>query len=171
MTDFQNTLEKQESPQRPQGLLVLCILTFISTGLGLISNCIRLLSGPVSVEKMEEENIKTLKMIETFQETGMNYLADLFDKLSKMTISLNEHFYANTMVSTVHVILGATAAFFLLNGRKLGFHLYIVYCLMSVSQLYLFVSPAIVPFTVILWDLLISGIFVFLYSRHMHWLK
>lgn len=171
MTDFNDAMEQPESTNRPRGLHTLCILTFVYTGLGFISNIGRFFGGPESTEKMEEQRIQSQKTIELFTENGMNYFAELLDKLSKMADALNFHFYENAVVSLFHVLLGAAAAYLVFKGRKLGFHLYIIYSLLSVAQLYLFVSPSIVPFTVVLFDLLFSGIFVFLYSRHLHWLK
>jgi|GEM_PF-6211965 len=53
-TEFAPYTQEEEQPKRPRGLQILCILTFISTGLGLLSGIGRLVSGPMSTEAIEE---------------------------------------------------------------------------------------------------------------------
>ena len=169
--EFMPYTVEEEQPKRPKGLQVLCILTFISTGLGLLSGIGRLVSGPMSAEAIEEERVKSLDMVEEFRSTGMDYVADLFNQLQHMMESVNAHFYPHAVLTLVQLILGLIGAYFMFSGKKLGFHFYIIYCLLSVGILFLFVSPVFIPAAVVIWDLIISGVFVFLYARHLHWMR
>lgn len=158
-------------PKRPQFLTVLCILTFISTGMDILSGFPKLLGGPMSAADMNEEKVEMLKSIDQLRELNMESFAVMIEKLIRMMEGLNAHFYASTAVALVVLMAGLSAAILMWTGRKIGFHVYIGYSLVSAMQVYLFVSPSDIPSIVVILNLLVSGLFVFLYSRNLKWLQ
>lgn len=158
-------------PKRPKFLTVLCILTFISTGMDILSGFPKLLGGPLSAEKMTEQKVEMVKSIDQMRELNMESMAVMLEKLQRMLEGLNAHFYASTSVALVVLMTGLSAAILMWMGRKIGFHVYIAYSLISVIQVYLFVTPADIPSIIIILNLLISGLFVFMYSRNLKWLQ
>jgi hypothetical protein len=157
--------------KRPQFLTVLCILTFISTGMDVLSGFPKLFGGPLSAEKMTEQKVEMLKSIDQMRELNMESMAVMLEKVQRMLEGLNAHFYASTSVALVVLITGLSAAILMWMGRKIGFHVYIAYSLISVIQVYLFVTPSDIPSIIIILNLLISGLFVFMYSRNLKWLQ
>ena len=158
-------------PKRPQFLTVLCILTFISTGMDLLSGFPKLLNGPLSAEQMDDQKVEMLKSIAQLRKVEMDSFAVMIEKLIRMMEGLNAHFYAATVVALMVLMAGLTAAILMWTGRKIGFHVYIAYSLASAMQVYLFVSPSNIPSIIIILNVLVSGLFVFLYSRNLKWLQ
>lgn len=170
--EFDNQIETfQEQNERPSFLKVLCILSFISTGLGLVSGLINLLSGPFNEEEMVEQKVQMMKSIDELRTMGADQFADLFEKIQRMSESMNAHFYAVQLVSLIVVGIGVFGVYKMWNASKLGFHLYIIYSLLSVLTVYFFVAPTDVPALVVIFNLIVSGIFIFMYSRNLKWMK
>jgi hypothetical protein len=68
------------------------------------------------------------------------------------------------------LLIGLLGALMMWQAKKLGFHLYIGYSLLAIIQIYFFVSPSDVPSFVVIWGLLMSVLFVFMYSRNLKWM-
>lgn len=168
---MESTFEQAEQPKRPTFLTVLCILTFINLGISLISIPFTLVSGPQSTEQMALTNAELLEGTEELRATGMSSLADMMEQIGRMTSSLNENHYAVMWMTLFNVLIGLAGAVMMWKGRKLGFHLYIIYNILATAYLYMFVSPADIPTLVIVINLLFSGLFIFMYSRNLKWMK
>src|SRR5574343_109523 len=170
--EFDNQIDNfQEQEERPSFLKVLCILSSISNGIALISGLFNLVTGPFSEEKMLEQRVDMMKSIDELKTLEMNGMAELFEKIQRMTESMNAQFYYVQTVSLIVVTIGVFGVFKMWNRSKLGFHLYIIYSLLSVLTGYLFVAPVDVPSVVVIFNLIISGIFILMYSRNLKWMK
>jgi hypothetical protein len=165
------TLENTEHPKRPTFLKVLCILTFISTGLAAIGVLIQLMSGKMSPEQLEAFKVKNAEQIALFNEWGWDFLVELTEQSEPMMMDVQANFYLVVAIGAITTFLGLFGALQMWKGRKIGFHLYIVYNLISISSVYTYTSPANVPMESLIIGLIISGGFIFMYSRNLHWLK
>jgi hypothetical protein len=170
--EFDNQIDNfQEQEQRPSFLKVLCILSLISTGIAVISGIFNLISGPFNEEQMLEQKVGMIKSIDELRTMGADQFAAIFEKIQRMTEAMNAQFYYVQIISLLVVAIGVFGIYKMWNRSKLGFHLYIIYSLLSVLTVYLFVVPADVPSIVVIINLVISGIFVFMYSRNLKWMK
>lgn len=165
------SIDRKEEPKRPTFLKVLCILSFISIGMSGIVSLFTTLGGPDSEETVLENRAQLFESTAEMRATGMNDVADIFEQLQRMNESLNDHFYAVSLVSILVLIIGFVGVLFMWQGKRIGFHLYILYSLFSIGNLYLFVSPADIPTFAVIWNLLISGIFILMYSRNLAWMN
>lgn len=168
MTDFDMP---QQDEKRPVFLLVLCILTFINTGFSFIAGLIVLLTGPTSSERMLDTKVQMASQADQMKSLGMEGLATMFDKLYKITEATNKHHYLVNFSNIAIMLIGAFGAYLMLTGKRLGFHVYIIYSLIASSQLYFFVSAEYIPTILIVFNLLFSGLWIFLYSRNLKWMK
>jgi hypothetical protein len=66
-----------------------------------------------------------------------------------------QDFFTNQLVTISLLILGLIGVLFMWQGKRLGFHLYILYSIGAAIQYYLFVSPADIPSFLIIWNVLI----------------
>jgi len=162
--------ELKQNEKRPGLLTVLCILTFVNVGMSLFSLLASLFSGPLGEEEMTEQRVQFVKIADEMKSMNLFSFAEIFDKLQRMSESLNEHFYFNSVVSVLVLLVGLVGALMMWQGKKLGFHLYIGYSLLAIIQIYFFVSPSDVPSFVVIWGLLMSVLFVFMYSRNLKWM-
>jgi hypothetical protein len=157
--------------ERPQTLLVLCILSWTSIGFSLITSVVSFFRGPISPERMEEAKGDMLSLISEATSSGMESIADIFSKLQHMTEVYNANHYSFYGLSIIVLLVGLGGVVWMFLGKKQGFHLYIAYSLLSVIQIYLFLVPAEIPSVLTLFGLLFSGLFIFLYSRNLSWMK
>lgn len=169
---MENQLDYNQQPaERPTFLKVLCILSFISIGLSLIFSLGSVFGGPQSEEEMVAQKVELLEANEELRDSGMDGFADMMEQMTRMNESINANFYMASVVSILALLIGFYGVFSMWQGKKLGFHLYIVYSLISVGQLYLFVSPADIPSIAIIFNLIVAAVFILLYSRNLLWMK
>jgi hypothetical protein len=169
---MENQLDYNQQPvERPTFLKVLCILSFISIGLSLIFSLGSVFGGPQSEDEMVAQKVELLEANEELRDSGMDGFADMMEQMTRMNESINANFYMASVVSILALLIGFYGVFSMWQGKKIGFHLYIVYSLISVGQLYLFVSPADIPSIAIIFNLIVAATFILLYSLNLHWMK
>ena len=167
-----NQLENnQEVEKRPTFLLVLCILTFVNTGITILSGIAGMISGPPSAEEVKETNVQMAETISQLEKVNLDYWVDVIKRIQLMTESMYANFVAYNAVSVFVAMIGVTAAILMLKGKKLGFHVYISYSFLYVLQGYLFISATVIPSFIVIINLSIAGLFVLLYSRNLSWMN
>jgi hypothetical protein len=165
-------MEEFNTPvQRPKGLFTLLILTFINTGSAIFFGILTLLFFKPTEADLNKERVDMAKSIVELKELGLNSLVDLLERLQAMTEVLNGYFYETNIVNIIIAILGAASAYLMLKRNHLGFHGYIVYNLLSSGSLYFFVSPSLIPSVILIFNLVVSLVFVLLYAKHLSWMK
>lgn len=160
-----------ENEPRPGFLTVISVLSFISIGLNILFGIIAIFSGPQSKEEILDGKVEMTKSISELKKIGMDSMVEMMEKLNRMTVEVNDSFYLAGILGLLIAFLGLFGVYRMWNGIKVGFHMYIIYSLVSVVSLYLYVSPSNIPSAVIVFNLLISGLFIFMYSRNLHWMK
>jgi len=163
-------LEQQED-RRPPMLLVLAILSLISIGLSLILNVFAMVSGPMNEEEIIEQRVEMAQLKSEMRKGGMTQFVSFYDKVEAMGEETNENFYLSKGVLFVTDFLGLFGVIFMLRRRKLGFHMYIVYSLMALGGMLIYVSPGNIPIILPIVNVIFAGLFIFLYSRTLHWMK
>ena len=160
-----------EDEKRPSFLTAICVLSFITIGSNLIFGFIGLFSGPQSDEELLQAKVDLAKTSSELKTAGLESWVDVMDQLDRMTVEINDSFYLASILGLIVALIGLFGVLKMWQGMKMGFHLYIIYSLISVVSVYLYVSPANIPSFVIIFNLLISGLFIFMYSRNLHWMK
>ena len=127
-------------------------------------------TGKQSEEAMLEMKVQYAEATSGLREAGMTSFVEFMQKLERMTIEINDNFYLAMVVSLITVAIGLFGALKMWQGFKLGFHLYIVYNLLAIGGIYTYVSAANVPSFIVIVNVILSGIFVFMYSRNLHWM-
>ena len=138
----QNQVPVEAPPQRSGVLSVLCILTFIWSGMGLFSSLIFSLFYDPMVEMLK-------KFVEMAKFPGMETILDA-----------PQSYYIAYSFCFAGSIAGAA---WMWRLRRLGFHIYTIsQILLIISQMYFLKLPG--PSVL---DVIISAIFIVLYSRHL----
>lgn len=171
MEDLIENQEINSKEPMPVFLKVLCILSYIGVGLTIIPNLVRLLMGPYSEEEMLQQKVIMTELIEKMEDMGSDFGVTTYRKMIIMTENLNTHFYASTGLIIVGALIGLYGVIQMWQRKKIGFHFYIVYSILAISQVYFFVSPVYVPTFILIWNVFISGLFVFMYSRNLKWMN
>lgn len=165
-------IENQPEEKRPVILLVAAILSYISIGFALIAVVFNLISGPMNEDDILESRVANAKSkTEMRNAGGSETFINFFDKIQAMIEETNDHFYLANGLNLLVSGTGFFGVFFMMKRRKLGFHLYIVYSLLALSVMYLYVSPQNIPTISLVFGVIFSAGFVFMYSRALHWMK
>lgn len=161
----------EERPKRPVFLLILCILSFVWIGFGVLQGITAIADGPNTDQQIEQAKGDLDRQVEELEKQGITEWTPTFDKLKHMVIVMNDNFYAVQALAYLIYAIGLTAVIMMLRGRKLGFHLYIVYSLLSICDYYFFISPAMIPTLVIGFSAFFGILFVGLYAINLKWMR
>jgi hypothetical protein len=132
--------------KRPVLLTVLCILTFIGSGLNLFSSLVTALVFDVIMPVM-------LEVAKKFEVTGLESL----EMITPGYLLINALLYAGSV----------TGAILMMRLNKKGFHIYtIAQILLIIFPMYYFSLPA--PSML---EMLFAGLFILLYGNHLKLMK
>ncbi len=168
---MQEQSEQKSQQKRPIGLWVLFILTAISTGLSLLTALANLLQGPPNQAAIKQMKVEMAKSMKIAKEVKSDFLIEFIEKMSVISDATIQNFTLFNGLSFIFYAVGMAGAVLMFRGVKLGFHLYISYSLLVLIQYYFIVDASQVPWVVLLANGLVSLLFVFLYSRHLNWMK
>lgn len=170
MTNEINEHTSYEQGERPNFLKVLCILSFIALGFGVLSAIGSVLGGPQSDEEMVDAQVQIAESISLMREQGNETFAHFFEQLQNMMVDTNDHHQLATWLNILVVALGLFAVIRMWKGFRLGFHLYIIYSILSSVVMYFYVAPEHISIVFPIFSAIFSGLFIFLYSRNLHWM-
>lgn len=160
--------EVHESNKRPVFLTVLCILSFVTIGFGLMSSILALINGPVSGEMMDESLTDMYAMLSFYEEQGLTFMVDFIQKTIDSSYYLNnETFYLNQALGFIGLVVGLIGVVFMFQQKKIGYHLYIIYSILPVITLYLVLPLELISTVFIVVSLFFSGIFCLLYGLNL----
>ncbi len=144
---FDEVQNDMGQPKRPKTLTVLCILTFIFTGLGALSSILT----PFYADTMVE-----------FMKSGPNFDEEAMAENLKV-LTAGWGYYMLTLALTIGSLIGAIMMWKL---KKNGFHFY------AVSNLALLFVPTLVLGMTISWvAILLTSCFIGLYAMQLKFMK
>ncbi len=164
-------VDMKRGENRPGMLLVVCILSWIYIGFYFVVTLYQLISGPISSAKIAENKTTIKGAVLEMRNSGLHTLADFYEKLGNMTNVLNENHYQAFSLTLLVFVIGFVGVSMMFLGRKLGFHLYIIYSILSIGQLYLFFSADEIPSLMTWSELIIAGIFIVMYAVNLKWMR
>lgn len=155
--------------KRPVGLIVLSILTIINAGLLFISNLTALFVNP-DINTLKKSNAPLIEQAEYYRKLGATDASNLLMKITRMNELFFQSYYSYHFAMTLIAFIGILGTLLMLRKYILGFHIYIVYSIMSVAHLYMFVNPKEIPTSYIIVISVISLIFIWIYSKYRFWM-
>ncbi len=164
----------QSLKEAPGHLRFIAILSLMNIGYSLFANVLNFMNGPQSkeqVRKMKADIYAQATQAEEIGGTATDWVVDMTDKMAKMVEYTNANFTLNAISSIVILIIGLVGVLFMLQRRIVGFHLYIIYSLAAVGQVYIIAPAGDVPTFMIGTNLLIAAMFVLMYARHHKWIQ
>ena len=91
-----------------------------------------------------------------------------------MLVIAKDNYTLMQILNFVGILVGAIGVMLMFRMRKLGFHLYIIYTILSVFYWFYFYVGNDLALFFIVWSLIIGGLFVGLYamfSKKMIWFQ
>lgn len=148
---MQAEYSEEEKKKRTDILKILCILTFIGSGLSALSGFSMFLM---------------IDLFRNFYEQGMfDFMSEQMDMGSFETmLYINRSYFLFNSLLSLGTVFGA---YLMWKFKKLGFHIY------TISQIILLIIPQLYisgfPFPT--FELMVTGAFVYLYSRQLPLMK
>lgn len=177
MEELKEMNDGQVFEKRPKFLLVISILSFVNIGVSILTSLFGALGGKPSSEELEAAKLQfansheQLEALAKSEKVNMSYWSDVLTKLEIMSDNMYANFSVYNSLILLVAIFALVAVYLMFTGKKIGFHLYIAYCFLYVIQSYFFTVPSDVPTFVIVLNVLYGGIWVFLYSRNLKWMR
>ncbi len=177
MEELKEVNEGRVFEKRPKFLLVISILSFVNIGVSMLTSLFGVLGGKPSSEELEAAKLQfansheQLDALAKSEKVDMSYWSDVLTKLEIMSDNMYANFSMYNSLILLVAIFALLAVYLMFTGKKLGFHFYIGYCFLYVIQSYFFTAPSDVPTFVIVLNILYGGIWVFLYSRNLKWMR
>ncbi len=144
-------LDQDSTPTRPELLKILCILTFIGSGLSLVSNSIMFL---------------TIDLVKGYYDNGdFDFLSENLNlEAIELLIGVSRSYFIFQAMAFATSIYGA---YMMWNLKKIGFHIYTIaqITLIIMSQIFL---PNL-PFP--LFEIMISLVFITFYARNLKFMS
>lgn len=143
----QNNIPNSEIAKRPDGLTLLCVLSFIGSGLGFLSNFMVFMIYSSIPEIMESDEFIQMPNLEP-------------ELLKEFLTSAGRSYF---FISTALYLGSIIGVYFMWKLRKTGIHFY------AMAQIALLIIPMIFISTELsaLPGLLITVLFILLYSRFL----
>ncbi len=172
MENLQNT-SVQQKPQRPTFLTVLCVLSFLGSGIGIISNLSGYLNADVQSafqqEKIEETKEKIDKQLDDGEE-GKELADRMLSDTSAITDPAKKK--KDALYSFFANVLSLAGAVLMFRLKREGFYLYVAGILISIlSPLYVFGTGNLVSMGISIAVGFVGIIFILLYYLNLKYLS
>lgn len=174
MTDFLNSNEVQDQQtisKRPVFLLVLVILSSINISISTLGAVGAMLGGKPDKAMVKNAKLDFANIREQLEKAQAEDFIYIVDQMEGVTLNMFKHFQAYNGVQFFVLVFGLTGVILMYQRKKLGFHFYIIYSLGLVVLPYLFNPITGIPTILTIVGILYGALWVFLYSRNLHWLQ
>lgn len=161
----------QDQQQKPLSFKILCSLSAVNILTGLYSAVLTLSNGKRSAFDLKEAQAERFNTVDDLQAQGMSDLAELTLKVGELEDYLNEFTFGLTIYQMLVLALGLVGVYFMFQLRKLGFQLYILYSILGIATSYFFAPASMVPLPITAVLVILSGLFIFFYSRFLKYMK
>ena len=156
--------------KRPTLLTVLVVLSLMVIGNGLLSNIAGLYLGPLSAEEIQKLTDPYMPQVNQFYELGQPYWGDTMLKILNLVKFTNANFIMDRMINITAYGIGLFGVLNMLRGIKLGFHMYIIYNMIALFSIYASAPLSEIPGFYFGFYGVISLLFIYLYSKNLHWM-
>lgn len=152
--------------KRPTFLTVLCILTFIGSGWGVLSQLFSLLFTNLVDVSAQTEQLNTM-MDNMESGAGTSFLSGILSSSQEVMQATMMHAKSIAVISLVLFLLSLCGAILMFSLRRIGFYIYTV-----AQLLLLFVVPYFAGFSMIvvmgmLFSALFTVVFIILYALNL----
>lgn len=170
LKNMENPFEEQQNKlQRPTFLLVLCILTFIGSGWGTLSNLFSVFTAGLTDSSMQMEHYSSM-LNGMDQGAGSAVLSDILNSTMASLQATFVHAREIAVVSLVLSVISLLGAILMFQLRRLGFYLYTAAQILALFVLPYFAGFSMYVLIVMFFSGLISLLFIILYAVNLKYM-
>ena len=171
LKNMENPFEEQQNQfQRPTFLLVLCILTFIGSGWGTLSNLFSVFTAGLTDSSMQMEHYSSM-LNSMDQGAGSAVLSDILNSTMASLQATFVHAREIAVVSLVLSVISLLGAILMFQLRRLGFYLYTAAQILALFVLPYFAGFSMYVGMVMFFSGLISLLFIILYAVNLKYMN
>lgn len=161
---------------KPAFLLVLLVLTCLSLASSLFGVATNLVKGPASNEELRAKEVEAFKPLieakKSIKDDNTQKAYDISENLIRYGVEKNRFIHTQVFwqyhaLLLLVIAVGAGALFFMFKLKKLGFHLYIIYCILALGITFVVFPSEFRSNLETYGALFISGLFIFLYGLNL----
>jgi hypothetical protein len=167
---------KLKKRDKPAFLLVLLVLSGLSLGGGFFGVVSTIISGPSTDDELNAVRVESAKALsesrKDLKDSEGEKAFEVVENMSNFFIERNEYiqkqvFWPYHLLVFLATGIGIVGVFFMFKLKKIGFHLYIIYCLLDVGIPFILFPGELRSSILIILSLSLSALFVFLYSLNL----
>lgn len=165
MTDYER--------YHPPLLIALVFLSGINILIEFFGTIISIVQGPFSTENFDKKITEAYNLIEQLRFEGYN---KNITKMLEISIENTEYinnnaFHLNNYLTLFTLVLGSVSIFLMLRLKKIGFRIYVAYCLLPINFMYILSPTEYISHLYIVLYLLVTAILCILYSLNLKYME
>jgi hypothetical protein len=149
-------METTEQKQRPTGMTILLVLSFINACWNILRSIVMYFTTPRITEMLDNGQFE--EMMQPFSAMGEEFTKAMTDNMTTLS-QINTNYYLILLVLFIASLVGVLKMF---KGDKRGFHIYAIAQILMLINASVFVYPLQKPSPFVS-DLLFTIIFILLY--------
>jgi hypothetical protein len=149
-------METTEQKQRPTGMTILLVLSFINACWNILRSIVMYFTTPRITEMLDNGQFE--EMMQPFSAMGEEFTKAMTDNMTTLS-QINTNYYLILLVLFIASLVGVLRMF---KGDKRGFHIYAIAQILMLINASVFVYPLQKPSPFVS-DLLFTTIFILLY--------
>ena len=149
-------METTEQKQRPTGMTILLVLSFINACWNILRSIVMYFTTPRIAEMLDNGQFE--EMMQPFSAMGEEFTKAMTDNMTALS-QINTNYYLILLVLFIASLVGVLRMF---KGDKRGFHIYAIAQILMLINASVFVYPLQKPSPFVS-DLLFTTIFILLY--------
>ena len=154
--------------KRTTGLTVFVILSLVWMGMSLYTSIGESMQGPLTDEQIREQKIA---MLEEQSEEMLKNGAWVIEDIVEMLNISKDQFNAMSIINYLCLTIGIVGVMLMFQLRRIGFHLYIIYTLITLGYWTYFFAGITLGNIAIGFSILFSALFVFLYAKQIQQMR
>lgn len=159
---WDNDSSQSMKEKRGSFLLVLCILSWVSTGGTLLSTLFSYFNGTGELEKQLTGANNAFE-----QDTGNEVLNNMLTGAQEIVYKTIENFNEIQISTIVGLLIGVLGVYLMFQLKKIGFLLYVVYCVIIPSISLYYIGTSMIIIAGLLVNGLISVAFIIMYGINL----
>lgn len=162
----------QERNERPPFLIVLLVISGLYMGYSLITTLPSLFQDKPVIDKEQAMDAFYEQIDGVADQEGGEQAVEMVENIMNHLFYLTDDaYYSNLLLNLVCLIIGIVSLVFMFRLKKLGYHLYLIYSIISAFGVYIIVPNEFVSGLLVFFGIILSLIMVGLYTVNLKHLK
>lgn len=158
---------KENQNQRPTFLTVICILTFIGSGWGILSGLFSLFTADMASVQMEQYSA----LMDGAQENSSNFLSGLLSSSGELLEASVKYAKPIAIAGLILSVISLLGAILMFRLKRIGFYLYTAAQILMLFVLPFFAGFSLLVLSSLVFSAFFAALFIILYAVNLKYMK